>query len=287
MNEKIEISESTLVQSELPIEIPIVTPEIIPASQGDTKSIPPRNFARTEHGLLYNVNYIYQDDGFVNWKAMIDPKFLYLNADVKRRSKIETKYGKKFEEIKINEDKVDDSDLCIALGGIKQLLRLRGYSSVHYTIHESSDHYASVNCTIYFAPNFETSDKEVRFSDNACAHFDNTSGFGKAYLLEICTNRAFCRCVRNFLSINIVAADELSNGNSANAELQEDMATTLLKDTMAQHGVTWEKIQSKLVEEKVEGAENFKGVQDISRVMIFALIERIKKRAAEKATEKK
>ena len=253
----------------------------------ENKSIPPKITKRNEFGLIEGINYVFQEDGGVNWKAMVDPKFLYLNPDMKRRNKIETKYGKKFEEIKPLEDKVDDTDLVISLGGIRQLAKLRGVSSVHHTIKESNEHYASVNCVVYFIPSYESEGREIRYSDNACAHFDNTNGFGKSYLLEICSNRSFCRCIRAYLNLSIVSAEELGGQTNGSSESQEDMATTLLKDTMAQHGVTWEKIQSKLIEEKVEGAENFKGVSDVPRVQQFALIERIKKKAQEKAAEKK
>ena len=45
---------------------------------------------------------------------------------------------------------------------------------------------------------------------------DNTSSFAQKFLETIAANRAFVRCVRNFLNVHIVGADEIdtSNGKS-------------------------------------------------------------------------
>ncbi len=53
----------------------------------------------------------------------------------------------------------------------------------------------------------------VVFSDVGSATLDNTAGFGKLYLAPVAANRAFVRCVRNFLGINIVAQDEVKAGD--------------------------------------------------------------------------
>lgn len=246
---------------------------------------PAQKLERNSDGLLKRLSYIFTEEGFVDWKKMIPEKFLYLNPDMRRRSKIEAKYGKKFEEIKPLEDKADDTDLTILLGGIKYLANLRGYTSVHYTVNSSSDHYASVTCVIYLIPNYESGNREIRFSDNACAHFENTNGFGRQYLVEIATNRAFCRAVRNALGISIVAKDELG-GDSGNGNGEtDDITTSILKKAMDEHGITFEKVKTKLVAEKVEGAENFKSINDVPKLMQFRLLDRIKKKAAEKETK--
>ncbi len=39
----------------------------------------PLKLIRNEHGLFDNVDYVYDEIGFVSWKAMINPKFLYPN----------------------------------------------------------------------------------------------------------------------------------------------------------------------------------------------------------------
>ena len=41
----------------------------------------------------------------------------------------------------------------------------------------------------------------------------NTSSFAQKFLETIAANRAFVRCVRNFLNIHIVGADEIDSSN--------------------------------------------------------------------------
>ena len=48
---------------------------------------------------------------------------------------------------------------------------------------------------------------------------------------------------------------------------------------MTKMGITFDLIKGKLIEEKVEGAENFSDVKDIPRYKQFELIERIKNKA--------
>jgi len=251
-----------------------------------SKTKPPKFFERNEYGLLEGADYKFKEDGSVDWKAMVDPKFLYLNPDMRRRGKLETKYNKRFEEIKPIEDKVDDVDLVISLGGLKALLRLRGYDSVCYTIAESNQGYASVKCSIDFIPNYEFENRPIGYTDCACAHMDNANGFGKSYLLETATNRSFARCIRNFLNINIVSQEELGGTVvEPSSDSPETLALRVLKETMSQYNVTWEKIQAKLVEEKFEGAAELKIVNDLPRYKMFEITERIKK-AAEKLEKK-
>jgi hypothetical protein len=248
------------------------------------KSIPPKVLKRNSYGLLEGFPYLYQEDGNINWKGIVDPKFLYVNSDTRRRSKLETKYNKKFEEIDIIKDKVEDVDLVIKLGGIKSLLRIRGYESVFYTISNSDQSYAAVKCSIDFIANFESENRPINFCDNACATPENANGFGSKYLLEIATNRSFCRCVRNFLNINIVSQDELGGDtNEFNKENTPSDDFIILKRLMEQHGITFEKIKEKLIKEgKNPGAENYNSINDIPRFKVLELNTRIERKAAEK-----
>jgi len=251
-----------------------------------TKTAPPKMFERNKYGLIEGADYKYKEDGSIDWKNMIDPKFVYVNPDTRRRSRLETKYNKPLEQIKPFEDRVDDADLVISLGGLKQLLRIRGYESVHYTICETNERYAGVNCSIYFVPSYEVEMRSVKYSDNACAHLDNANGFGKNYLLETATNRAFARCIRNFLNINIVSQEELGGVAPNPAEATENISVSLLKQAMDKYKVSWEKIHAKLIEDKVDGAESFTSINDIPPFKNFELIERIKKAAESKAESK-
>ena len=101
-----------------------------------------------------------------------------------------------------------DHQLLIKLGGIKELARLRGFESVSFeTIKCELDHVA-VKCCIVFIPNYESPERVI-FEDMANATLDNTSSFAQKFLETIACNRAFVRCVRNFLNIHIVGDDEI------------------------------------------------------------------------------
>lgn len=200
---------------------------------------PKKSFSRNEFGLL-EVNYVFNDDSTVNWKSMIPPQYLYVNPDMKRRDKLEKKYGKTYSEINPVEDKVEDIDLIQLLGAAKYLLRLRGYKSLRYVIKESTEHYASVSCSIVFNGNYETQMQDVEFSENACAHPGNTNGFGQKYLLEMATNRAFARCVRNFLNINIVSKEELGADTSS-----DGLATDNPNAAISPHAVLATKLKER------------------------------------------
>lgn len=225
----------------------------------------------------------------IDWKSLIPSKFLYINNDPKKREKLEKKYGKSYDQLDPVNDKIDDTDLVIMLGGLKHLLKLRKYKSVKYSIKESNPEYASVNCSILFIGNDETSGQDIEYSDNACAHLNNTNSFVKHYLVEIATNRALCRTIRSFLNLNIISKEELSensslveeNNNSSNNNLQVD----LLQKELDKVHCTWEQFKNKLIKDKVEGAENMKSLNDLSKDLIFSYLERLKK--AKKKEEEK
>ena len=64
---------------------------------------------------------------------------------------------------------------------------------------------------ITYLPNYETNFKEVTFSDVANATIENTSSFAKKFLETIACNRAFVRCVRNFLMFILLVMMKLIN----------------------------------------------------------------------------
>ena len=73
--------------------------------------------------------------------------------------------------------------------------------------------HVAVSCNITYLPNYETNFKEVTFSDVANATIENTSSFAKKFLETIACNRAFVRCVRNFLNVHIVGDDEIDKSD--------------------------------------------------------------------------
>ena len=93
---------------------------------------------------------------------------------------------------------------------------------------------------------------------------------------------AFVRWVRNFLKINIVSQEELGDAkvNDEISNIQNDNPTSpyvLLEKVMNDKGISFETLKKRLTKEKLDGAETLKSVNDIPKVKIFELIERIKK----------
>ena len=123
--------------------------------------------------------------------------------------------------------------------------------------------------------------QEVVFSAIGDASPNNTTGFGQAFLAACAENRAFVRCVRNFLRINIVGKEELTNAkiastNSASAENQTD-PKYLLEQVMKEKKLSFVAVKKKLLKENYDGAGNIENISDIPKSKIFELIERIKK----------
>ena len=52
------------------------------------------------------------------------------------------------------------------------------------------------------------------YSDTANATLDNTDSFCAKFLETIACNRAFVRCVRNYLGVHIVGADEIDKSEN-------------------------------------------------------------------------
>jgi hypothetical protein len=168
----------------------------------------PDLWKRNEHGLLESVDYTFNEDGSVNWRAMINPEHLYPNKDWFEMRKM---------PVPESIEGLDDSQLLIKLGGIKELAKLRGINSVSYNVEESSDERAVVSCVINFMPIYENgldAHHSLYYSSLANATVHNTNGFAAKFLECIAENRAFVRTVRNFLGIHIVGADEIDSSKN-------------------------------------------------------------------------
>ena len=193
-----------------------------------SKTYGPDLWKRNEHGLLDSVDYIFNEDGSVNWRAMINPEHLYPNKDWFEIRKM---------PMPNSIEGLDDSQLLIKLGGIKELAKLRGFHNVTYDITESSDSRVVVQCMINWIENYEGSCSQT-FASIANATTSNTNGFAAKFLECIAENRAFVRTVRNFLGIHIVGADEIdSSKNKAPIEV----ATASVAKDISPQGILKEK----------------------------------------------
>lgn len=227
---------------------------------------------RNVDGLLADVTYIFNEKGNVDWRKMIRPEFLVVNTQ---------RFEKKGVEIPTSTEGLDDRDLLILLAGIKDLARLRGYESVSHSVSAPTPEYVVSTCSISWIPNFETEGRSVTFSAIGDAGLVNTNGFGRLYLGAIAENRAFVRAVRNFLNINIAGQDEIAPKTAAddsNESLGLASPTVLLSKIMVEKNVGLDVIFAKLIEEKIDGAADFKTIDDIPKTTVFSLIERLKKK---------
>ena len=226
-------------------------------------------FSRNSIGLLNSLTYKYNDDGTVDWKSMVKPEFLVANKD-------KFPAGTDFSAIDVTQ--VEDGQLLILLGGIKDIACIRGFTMVDYDVVTARQDYVAVKCNISWIPNYETSMQPVKFSALADAHFENTSGFGNKFLMAIAENRAFIRAVRNFLRINIVGQDEIDpkKKNEIIEESQPTNPSNVLNKVMSEVGLNFETIKSKLIAENDQDAAVWNDISDIPKKRIFEIIERIK-----------
>jgi len=238
----------------------------------------PSSFVRDENGLLKNIQYIFQEDGSINWRQMIKEEFLFPNKswfDLRKKDMPRTIEGLK------------DHQLLIKLGGIKELARLRGFSSVSYDILKCEMNHVAVSCNITYIPNYETNLKEVTFSDAANATIENTSSFAKKFLETIACNRAFVRCVRSFLNVHIVGDDEIDKSDLKMPSSQpQDLTPTsfLKKELENNHQVQSysdflpmlrDMHKNKLIDISTDVIKNWKDFGDISpkdsRILLHAI----------------
>jgi hypothetical protein len=253
-----------------------VVSTIIPANITFTPSgkeekcinFPSKYIKRNSYGLIENENikYIYNEDYTINWRAMVKTQYLVPNRQKTQETDV---------------SKLQDKDLLILLGGIKELAQIRGYTSVEYKVVAASENYFATSCRITWTPNYETEGKEVVFESLADASTQNTKSFARLFLAAIAENRAFVRCVRNFLKINIVSQEELGDAKliDDSSIVQENPTSphVLLEKVMKDKSISFDSLKKKLIKENFDNASELKSINDIPKVKIFELIERIKK----------
>lgn len=236
-------------------------------------NVPTKIIKRNKYGLIEDLNYSFEESGLVNWRGMIKPEFLVVNKqNFERRKK----------EVPNSIEGLPDKDILILLPGIKNLAAIRGFTSVNYILTSPSENYVASVCTIKWICNYESEDKEIIFSGCGDAHPRNTNFMGKNYLTAFAENRSFIRCVRNFLRINILGQEELG------AEIEESSKTdevdNVLQKIMNEHGISFEKVKNRLIEDKYFNkelnlkAEDITSIIQVDRIQQFRLIEKIKSR---------
>lgn len=251
-------------------ETTVIPPNIIFTEDilgADCKNCPPKLVSRNKYGLLEDesIKYVFNEDGLINWRGMVKTQYLVPNRQKTQISDV---------------SKLEDKDLLILLGGTKELAQIRGYTKVEYKVVAATENYFATSCRITWLPNYETNGKEIVFESLADASTSNTKSFARFFLAAIAENRAFVRCVRNFLKINIVSQEELGDVKVLDEAVAVENPTSphnLLEKIMKDKSINFETLKERLVKEKFEKVDDIKAISDIPKAKIFELIERIKK----------
>lgn len=191
----------------------------------------PSNFQRDNFGLLQNIQYTFNEDGSVDWRAMIKDDHLFPNKSWFQLRK---------KDCPRSIDGLADHQLLIKLSGIKELARLRGFNYIEYDFVKCDIDHVAVTCKTEFIGNYETGNQPVMFQDAANATIDNTNSFAKKFLETIACNRAFVRCIRNFLNVHIVGDDEIDKSDNKQDSSTNDISPSgfLKKELKENHGVS-------------------------------------------------
>lgn len=216
----------------------------------------PFKLSRNKFGLLQNVDYKFTPEGFVSWREMINPKFLYPNKSWFERNN---------KEVPTSIDGLEDYQLLCKLGGYKELARLRGYKEVTYRLERLENGVAAI-CGILWEPNYETDNTIVLFESTANSTADNCGDFMALFKETQAENRAFVRAVRNFLNINIVGDDEISKGKIVHEELDSSPQALNPQHTLEQHAKkkgfnNWSEFTKFLIAEKYEKLPQADGIK--------------------------
>lgn len=240
------------------------------------------NEFRDERGLLKGINYVFREDGKVDWRKMLKPEHLALNKDVFKKKGVDVST---LSEEEINELKTTatDRELIILLNGINYLAELRGFEKVEHRLHPHPNG-ISCECHITWIPNFESEMRTVTYSKCAGATLQNTQDLAARFLDTIADNRAFVRAVRFFLGlVNLVAFDELGENNQVIPDDGFKIPTpqTTLDSWLKKAGISFDKFK--------EGANkrgfdttNWNCIDDVPAGQCFSLIAEVKQKIEEK-----
>lgn len=173
----------------------------------------PLKLRRNEFGLLKNVDYKFSPDGFINWRAMIEPEYLYPNKD----------WFRKYDQPVPNSiEDLEDYQLIIKIGGLNKLAAIRGFSMIdHETTHVGEDAVYD-KCTISWIPNYETDMKDVIYSYGANSNDKNCGDFMRSFKETQAEYRSQSLCIRKFLNINIVSDAEIDKSDQKGGESNEE-----------------------------------------------------------------
>jgi hypothetical protein len=242
------------------------------AKQTKITNEPPFKLDRNEYGLLNNLDYEFDELGFVNYRKLIPSEFLVPNRQI---------FIKKDIPVPKTIEGLEDNQILVLLAGWRWLAKVRGFDSIIHEMLDNKSDSVTIKTTICWRPNYETENKSVCYSALATASFNNTFDFAQNYLAEISENRGFSRAVRGFLNISLVGADEIGPNNKKE-EVQNDFSPTrphgVLQKKLEERGKTFEKFKGEWVKLGNEDAKDWNEISDIPIDKVWEILEMIKKK---------
>ena len=241
-------------------------------------------------GLIKGKTYKYTPEGRIDWRAMVDAKFLYVARE--HEEKVMKEQGKPLAEVDLL--LVRDDWLRIRVGGLNQLAHMRGVRSCRYPHVETREGHATVSCEITFIGNSESGMEPETWSGIASASIRSVDKHFIPYLETFAENRAFSRCVKRALQINILSDIEVGGEGKKAAEggssatPTEDAANAsdeqgnntpaflpyeMLAKKCAALKITFEALKARTVEVNAAAPENEKCLTDPATWNSFADIQ--------------
>lgn len=193
-------------------------------------------------GLLKGLDYKFTPLGFVDWRAMVNPEFVVLNRQYAARKGIDLKIATEDEKTKYLAEWPDEGKL-ILLAGLRDVLRLRGFMSINYSISETPRGSSVAICTIELKPNFETGFAPVKCSGVASAAPETVDSAYKGAIEAIASNRALCRAIREGLNIYTVSEEELNPAEEIKIANNPINSYVALKDKCDKKGITFDTVK--------------------------------------------
>lgn len=234
-------------------------------------------------GLRKDIEYKYDAEGCIDWRAMVPSRFIILNDVKLLEDGIDASVLSESEKEELKATTAD-KNLFISLAGYKKLAKMRGYTGLTTSIEHVSKEHVVASCSIDWIGNFETNGKGIYVTQVANANVDNTKGVFRHYLEPLAENRALCRAVRTSLGINILGEDETFVGVDKEGEGEEEKTTPdssirgALSNYLNANNISFDRLKKSLVASQFEGAESWEEIKDIPQSKILIILERLKKK---------
>lgn len=171
--------------------------------------------SRNSQGFIEGLEYKTDSHGFIIWRDMISPEYLYPNKEY---------FERRQQPVPESVEGLPDNQCLVKIGGLIELMRIRGYTSLDQQVLNVDNGYVTAKCTITWLPNIETDNKPVTFSWVANSNIGNCGDFMAHYQETQAQNRALSLCIRKFLNVNIVSDEEISKGETKLVEKEAPQA---------------------------------------------------------------